>query len=78
MAIGGFSGIDNSPTLPQFQHYVAEGQIRYFIRDDGDGNGPNHGGPSSGSTAAGRITRWVTANFAPQQVGNVTVYDLAP
>jgi 4-amino-4-deoxy-L-arabinose transferase-like glycosyltransferase len=77
MAIGGFSGRDNSPTLVQFQHYVADGQIRYFIRDNGDGPGGNHGDPSSGSGAAGQITRWVAANFVPQKVGDVTVYDLA-
>jgi 4-amino-4-deoxy-L-arabinose transferase-like glycosyltransferase len=77
MAIGGFSGSDNSPTLPQFQNYVADGQIRYFIRDDSDGQGPNHGGPNSVAGAAGHITRWVAANFAPRQVGDVTVYDLA-
>ena len=77
MAIGGFSGSDNWPTLPQFQNYVADGQIRYFIRDDSDGQGPNHGGPNSGAGAASQITRWVAANFAPQQVGDVTVYDLA-
>ncbi len=65
MAIGGFSGSDNSPTLPQFQNYVADAQIRYFIRDGNDGSG-----------AAGQITRWVAAKFVPQQVGDVTVYDL--
>jgi 4-amino-4-deoxy-L-arabinose transferase-like glycosyltransferase len=31
MAIGGFAGSDNSPTLEQFQAYVADGQVRYFI-----------------------------------------------
>jgi 4-amino-4-deoxy-L-arabinose transferase-like glycosyltransferase len=66
MAIGGFSGSDNSPTAVRFQRYVADGQIRYFIRDNGDGTG-----------AAGQITRWVAANFVPQRVGDVTVYDLA-
>jgi 4-amino-4-deoxy-L-arabinose transferase-like glycosyltransferase len=66
MAIGGFSGRDNSPTLAQFQRYVATGQIHYFIRNDNGGSG-----------AAGQITRWVGANFVPQRVGDVTVYDLA-
>jgi 4-amino-4-deoxy-L-arabinose transferase-like glycosyltransferase len=75
MAVGGFKGTDNSPTPAQFQHYVADGQIRYFISDGGDGAGANHGGPSS--AAAGQITKWVAANFVPQQVGGVTVYDLA-
>jgi 4-amino-4-deoxy-L-arabinose transferase-like glycosyltransferase len=74
MAVGGFSGSDNSPTPAQFQHDVAAGQIHYFIRDDSDGPGTNHRDPSSG--AAGQITRWVAANFVPQQVGDVTVYDL--
>ena len=31
MAIGGFTGGDHSPTLAQFQEYVADGQVRYFI-----------------------------------------------
>jgi 4-amino-4-deoxy-L-arabinose transferase-like glycosyltransferase len=69
MAVGGFSGRDNSPTLAQFQQYVATGQIHYFIRfirDDVHGSG-----------AAGQITEWVGANFVPQWVGDVTVYDLA-
>jgi 4-amino-4-deoxy-L-arabinose transferase-like glycosyltransferase len=74
MAVGGFSGSDNSPTPAQFQHDVAAGQIHYFIRDDSDGPGTSHRDLSSG--AAGQITRWVAANFVPQQVGDVTVYDL--
>ena len=65
MAIGGFSGRDNSPTLAQFRRYVATGQIHYFIGGDNDGSG-----------TAGQITRWVDANFVPQRVGDVTVYDL--
>ena len=31
MAIGGFNGSDPSPTLAQFQQWVAEGKIHYFI-----------------------------------------------
>ncbi|MGH9205715.1 MAG: glycosyl transferase, partial [Acidimicrobiales bacterium] len=77
MAVGGFSGRDNSPTLVQFQQYVADGQIRYFIRDDRGGHGGNHHDPSSGSGAAGQITKWVAANFVPRKVGDATVYDLA-
>jgi hypothetical protein len=77
MAVGGFSGRDNSPTLVQFQRYVADGQIRYFIRDDDKGPGGNHRDPGSDSGAAGQITRWVAANFAPRKIGDTTVYDLA-
>jgi 4-amino-4-deoxy-L-arabinose transferase-like glycosyltransferase len=77
MAVGGFSGRDNSPTLAQFQRYVGDGQIRYFIRGDDKGPGGNHGDPSKDSGAAGQITRWVAANFAPRTIGDVTAYDLA-
>ncbi|MBV8292158.1 MAG: hypothetical protein JOY55_10160 [Mycobacterium sp.] len=76
MAMGGFSGRDNSPTLAPFRQYVTDGQIRYFIRDDSDGSGADRADPSSVSGAAGQITRWVAANFVPQQVGDMTVYDL--
>ena len=31
MAIGGWSGTDASPTLAEFQQYVADGRIHYFV-----------------------------------------------
>ena len=31
MPIGGFNGSDPSPTLEQFQQYVANGEIHYYI-----------------------------------------------
>jgi 4-amino-4-deoxy-L-arabinose transferase-like glycosyltransferase len=71
MAIGGFTGSDNSPTLAQFQAYVADHQVRYFI--DSDRGGPPHG--KSGS--AQEITQWVQQNFTPVDVGGTTVYDLS-
>ena len=40
MAIGGFTGSDPSPTLEQFQAYVAQGQIHYYLRG---GNGGGRG-----------------------------------
>ena len=71
MAIGGFSGGDNSPTLAQFQGYVADHQVRYFIASDR--GGPHHGndGPSQ------QITEWVQQNFTSIDVGGTTVYDLS-
>ncbi len=45
MSIGGFSGGDNSPTLEQFQTYVAAGQVHYFIAGNGPGGGGHHPGP---------------------------------
>ena len=37
MPIGGFNGSDPSPTLAQFEQYVAEGKIHYFIPSGGFG-----------------------------------------
>jgi 4-amino-4-deoxy-L-arabinose transferase-like glycosyltransferase len=73
MAIGGFTGSDNSPTLAQFQQYVTEGKIAYFIA--GGGMGGVRGG-GSGSGSASQITQWVEQNFTATTVGNTTVYDL--
>ncbi|MGV0789149.1 glycosyltransferase family 39 protein [Mycolicibacterium sp. XJ2] len=70
MAIGGFTGSDNSPTLAQFQAYVANQEVRYFIPDD-------HGGPPRrGDSNATAIATWVQQNFTPVGVGGTTVYDL--
>jgi 4-amino-4-deoxy-L-arabinose transferase-like glycosyltransferase len=71
MAIGGFSGSDNSPTLAQFQAFVADHQVRYFI-------GSDRGGPRHGKSGPGQeITAWVRQNFTPIDVGGTTVYDLS-
>jgi hypothetical protein len=37
MAIGGFSGNDDSPTLAQFQAWVAAGDIHYYVSGGGMG-----------------------------------------
>ena len=70
MAIGGFNGTDPSPTLAQFQQYVAAGKIHYFIAGglSGAGNG--------GSQAAGAIAAWVEQNFTARTVDGVALYDL--
>ena len=39
MAIGGFNGSDPTPTLAQFQRYVEQGKIHYFIAGGGGGPG---------------------------------------
>jgi 4-amino-4-deoxy-L-arabinose transferase-like glycosyltransferase len=71
MAIGGFTGSDNSPTLAQFQSYVAGHEVRYFI-------GSDRGAPPHGrSGPAQQITEWVQQNFTPIDVGGTTVYDLS-
>jgi hypothetical protein len=69
MPIGGFNGSDPSPTLAQFQQYVAKGQIHYFIGGGGfQANG--------GSQASSDISTWVTAHFTATTIGGVTLYDL--
>jgi 4-amino-4-deoxy-L-arabinose transferase-like glycosyltransferase len=72
MAIGGFNGSDPSPTLAQFQQYVAEGKVHYFLGGSTGGRGGQQGGSSSSS----EIAAWVAANFTAETVGGATVYDL--
>ncbi len=72
MAIGGFNGTDPSPTLAQFEKYVAEGKIHYFISGGGAG-GFGRGGSGDDST---KITSWVESHFTSKSVGGTTVYDL--
>ncbi|GAA3350794.1 hypothetical protein GCM10020358_78040 [Amorphoplanes nipponensis] len=76
MAIGGFNGSDPSPTLAQFQQYVAEGKIHYFIGSGGGFGGGRGGAGSGGSNTSSQISAWVTATFTAQTVDGVTVYDL--
>ena len=71
MAIGGFNGSDPAPTLEQFQRYVAEGRIHYFL-----GGGRMGGRSMGGSDSAQQISAWVAANFQATTVGGTTVYDL--
>ncbi len=75
MAIGGFNGTDPTPTLAQFQQYVAAGDIHYFI-GGGSGGGFRGGGGASSASTSSEISAWVQANFSATTVGNVTVYDL--
>jgi hypothetical protein len=70
MPIGGFNGSDPSPTLAQFQQYVAAGKVHWFI---GGGTGVRS---DSGSRASQQIATWVEQNFETQTVGGVTMYDL--
>jgi hypothetical protein len=70
ISIGGWSGSDASPTLAQFEHYVAAGQVKYFIASGGTGMGGN-----SGTSA--QITKWVEAHYTKVTIGGETVYDLS-
>ncbi|MCP2320179.1 4-amino-4-deoxy-L-arabinose transferase [Nocardia amikacinitolerans] len=73
IGIGGFARQDPAPTMEQFQRYVADAEVRYFVDTDSGGGVPGMG---SGSTVSEQITAWVKANFTPTTVGNARVYDL--
>jgi hypothetical protein len=70
MAIGGFNGSDPSPTLAEFQAYVQDGRIHYFLAGGG------FGGQNGGSNAAAQISTWVQQNFTAVTIGGTTFYDL--
>ncbi len=72
MAIGGFNGTDPSPTLAQFQQWVAAGKIHYFIGGGGFGGGM--GNRTSSSSSA--IASWVESHYTAKTIGGQTVYDL--
>ncbi|ANN19673.1 glycosyl transferase [Amycolatopsis orientalis] len=67
IGIGGWSGQDPAPTLAEFQRYVADGEITYYVE------GGRGGGPGGGSD---EIAEWVAAHFTATTVGERTVYHL--
>lgn len=69
MAIGGFNGSDDAPSLEQFQRYVAEGRIHWFVGGSGFG-------ADSGSRVSSQIATWVTAHYQATTIGGQAVYDL--
>jgi 4-amino-4-deoxy-L-arabinose transferase-like glycosyltransferase len=69
MAIGGFNGSDPAPTLAQFEKFVAEGKIHYFIAG-------SVGTPNGGSNASSEISSWVSSHYTATTIGGVTLYDL--
>ncbi|MGN6162617.1 MAG: ArnT family glycosyltransferase [Marmoricola sp.] len=70
MPIGGFNGSDPYPSLAQFETYVKQGKIHYFLAGGGMGRA------NGGSNVSSQITAWVKAHFAAKTVDGVTVYDL--
>jgi len=71
MPIGGFNGTDPSPTLAQFQEYVRDGRIHYFLAESSGGFGG-----FGGSGTASEIRTWVEKTFSSRTVDGVSVYDL--
>jgi 4-amino-4-deoxy-L-arabinose transferase-like glycosyltransferase len=74
MAIGGFNGTDQTPSLAEFESLVSQGRVHYFIASGGFGGGG--GGQQGGSSDASQIQSWVESHFAATTVGGTTLYDL--
>jgi len=68
MAMGGFTGTDPAPTLAEFEKWVEQGDITYYIAGGGIGGGP--GGQGSFS----QITAWVEGHFKSATIGGEKVY----
>jgi 4-amino-4-deoxy-L-arabinose transferase-like glycosyltransferase len=64
MAMGGFTGSDPTPTLAEFEKWVREGDITYYIA----------GGGGGGQGGFSRITSWVEAHYKSAAIGGETVY----
>ncbi|OMB93999.1 glycosyl transferase [Mycobacterium sp. NS-7484] len=75
MAVGGFNGTDPAPTLAEFQRFVDEGAIHFFIESRIMAGGFGGHTPSD-SRSSIEIDEWVQANFRPVTVDDVTIYDL--
>jgi len=69
MSIGGFNGTDPAPSLAQFERYVAQHKIHYFV-------GANTHSFGGGSGDAAAITKWVTSHFKAETSAGETVYNL--
>jgi 4-amino-4-deoxy-L-arabinose transferase-like glycosyltransferase len=77
MAIGGFNGTDPAPTLAQFQKYVTEGKIHYYISGGGFGGGGFGAGlGAKGASDASLISSWVSSHYTSETVDGVTLYNL--
>jgi hypothetical protein len=74
MAVGGFNGTDPAPTLAEFQAYVADNEIHYFI--GGRLTFGHRGAAPSGSREALAIADWVETHFTPMAIDGTVIYDL--
>jgi 4-amino-4-deoxy-L-arabinose transferase-like glycosyltransferase len=72
LAIGGFNGTDPTPTLAQFQQFVAQGKIHYYIVSGGLGGG----GFGAGTGTGAQIAAWVQRHYRASAIGGVVLYDL--
>jgi 4-amino-4-deoxy-L-arabinose transferase-like glycosyltransferase len=77
MAIGGFNGTDPTPTLAQFETYVREGKIHYYIGGGTGGGGFGIAAIGGGSSStSSQIATWVANHYTATTIGGTTLYDL--
>jgi 4-amino-4-deoxy-L-arabinose transferase-like glycosyltransferase len=73
MPIGGFGGMDPAPTLEQFQSYVGDGRIHYYL----DSSHPGMPGDDSrAKSESGKISEWIKQRYTSTTVDGVVLYDL--
>lgn len=75
MPIGGFAGADPAPTLQQFQNYVRDGRIHYYL-ESSHPDMPSFGGESGSTSESAQIREWVKQHYTATMEDGVTVYDL--
>lgn len=75
MPIGGFAGADPAPTLQQFQQYVGDGRIHYYLESSHPGM-PSFDNASDSPSESALIGDWVKQHYTPTIVDGVTLYDL--
>ena len=76
MPIGGFNGSDPSPTLAQFQAYVADGRDPLLHRRRRRAGRRRRAAAWRWRRGDSEISTWVAATYTAQTVDGVTVYDL--
>ncbi len=73
--LGGFTGLDPSPTLAQFQGWVAQRRVHYYV--GGGLAGLLGGGAGHRALPSSQIASWVHAHYASHTVAGVALYDLS-
>ena len=68
MSIGGFAGVDPTPTLEQFQAAVSSGRVCYVVQQQEQLMVPGN------SQEVIAIQNWVRANFEAEQIDGNNVY----
>ncbi|MEU0873694.1 glycosyltransferase family 39 protein [Nocardia brasiliensis] len=84
IAIGGFAEADPVPTLGQFQGYVRDHRLSYYLVQEMQlpaswrtgGQAPTTPTPPWQVTGKPEIADWVSHHFPATHIGNIAVYDL--